>query len=243
MLLQELVKWWLVRREQYLVFGPVGPEQERTLKVLREVVRVMTTDTKEIRELRWAVLEKVVRGNEEGLRQLVECMAILSAGEQEKELPGYRLEERLFGLPSRRHGEKGRASPDVRFHHPLPAPLAKDGLRFEMLACLGPAVETRSDPRAFAQGLVYHLPLWPAMEALLRTLTGCTVGCTRRCFGGFGTSRSGEAVVGASPGRTERRCGLPSWPRRSVRAGCCPAVGAKQENRGKLRIGALVLLR
>lgn len=81
LLLQDLIDWWAVRREQYLVLGPVGAGQQRTLQLVRELVRVLVGDAEEVRELRWAVLERVARANGEELRQVAGCMAIERRGD------------------------------------------------------------------------------------------------------------------------------------------------------------------
>lgn len=87
LLLQELIEWWAVRRDQYLVLGPVGAGQRRTLELVRKLVRVLAGDVDEVREVRWAILERVARASGEELRQVSGCMASVLAGEQEKVPP------------------------------------------------------------------------------------------------------------------------------------------------------------
>lgn len=77
-----LIDWWAVRRSRYALVGPVAPGQERTLQLVRELVRVLGVDDDPVRELRWAVMERLTRASGEELRQLAGCMGSVLAGEQ-----------------------------------------------------------------------------------------------------------------------------------------------------------------
>ena len=88
LLLQELVDWWLVRREQYLVLGPLGRGQEQVADLVRELVRVLVSDPEDIRALRWALLGRVGRAKDEELRRIARCVAAISDDKQERGRPG-----------------------------------------------------------------------------------------------------------------------------------------------------------
>lgn len=87
LLLQELVDWWLVRREQYLVLGPLGRGQEQVAELVRELVRVLASDPEDVRELRRSLLGRIGRAKDEELRRIARCIAGTSDDTQERERP------------------------------------------------------------------------------------------------------------------------------------------------------------
>lgn len=54
--------------------GPIASGQERTLDIVRKLVQVLRVDEEPVRELRWAVLERVVQANAQELRHVAGCL-------------------------------------------------------------------------------------------------------------------------------------------------------------------------
>lgn len=81
----ELVNWWALRRERYALVGPVALGQERTLAVVRELVRVLRADPEEVRELRRRLIERVIEADADALRTMA---AGVAQGREPQKEPG-----------------------------------------------------------------------------------------------------------------------------------------------------------